>query len=160
MKTNILSVCILRAGILVPLAEAKQLACFWTAFEQFQMPGCTWFLRKINWLQAPQGCWLVTACFANTKCKLLRPSYLKAYTSSVNTLFCTLLILRVFNVNWIIQTLCGVEKHSCTSWCHVGVSLFGLRQNHVAAMCWEEKVNSSWFHHLYTAVFVSTGLFG
>lgn len=27
-------------------------------------------------------------------------------------------------------------------------------------MCWEEKVNSSWFHNLYTAVFVSMWLVG
>ena len=55
MKTNILTVCKLRTKTLVPMAEMKHLACFWTVFEQFQPPGCTWLLRKINSLQAPKG---------------------------------------------------------------------------------------------------------
>lgn len=48
----------MRAEILVPLAEAKRLASLWTVFEQFQMSGCTWLLRKINGLWAPErvGC--------------------------------------------------------------------------------------------------------
>lgn len=65
------SVCILRAEILVPLAEAKHLACFWTVFDQFQMPGCTWFLRKKNDSRPPRVL-AVTACFAKVKCKLPR----------------------------------------------------------------------------------------
>lgn len=55
MKTNTLSVCKLRTKILIPMAETKHLACFWTVFEQFQLPGCTWLLRKINSLQAAKG---------------------------------------------------------------------------------------------------------
>lgn len=55
MKTNILSVCISRAETLAPLAEAKHLAYFWTVFEQFQLPCCSWLLRKINGLPAPKG---------------------------------------------------------------------------------------------------------
>lgn len=63
-------------GILVPPAEAKLLACFWTVFRQFQMPGCTWFLRKINGFQAPKRVGRDCFCFASVKCKLRRRVHL------------------------------------------------------------------------------------